>query len=196
MDVWTWMTELVTVYGYLGAFLVCTLGNISIFIPIPFAIIVYAFGSTLNPLLLGLVSGLGSTIGEMVSYFLGWGGRKMIESRYGSRLDAAKRLIDRYGALSVFLFALLPLPDDLLLIPLGMMRYDLKKTFIALLLGKTLMCIFLAYAGAFSFSYLRDVFAAGGVVGGVASVVMLVIIIIVMLRIDWAKMLEDKSVTD
>ena len=196
MDVWTWMTELVTVYGYLGAFLVCTLGNISIFIPIPFAIIVYAFGSTLNPLLLGLVSGLGSTIGEMVSYFLGWGGRRMIESRYGSRLDAAKRLIDRYGALSVFLFALLPLPDDLLLIPLGMMRYDLKKTFIALLLGKTLMCIFLAYAGAFSFSYLRDVFAAGGVVGGVASVVMLVIIIIVMLRIDWAKMLEDKSVTD
>jgi membrane protein DedA with SNARE-associated domain len=190
------MTELVTVYGYLGAFLVCTLGNISIFIPIPFAIIVYAFGSTLNPLLLGLVSGLGSTIGEMVSYFLGWGGRKMIESRYGSRLDAAKRLIDRYGALSVFLFALLPLPDDLLLIPLGMMRYDLKKTFVAMLLGKTLMCIFLAYAGAFSFSYLRDVFAAGGVVGGVASVVMLAIIIIVMLRIDWAKMLEDKSVTD
>ena len=196
MDVWTWMTELVTVYGYLGAFLVCTLGNISIFIPIPFAIIVYAFGSTLNPLLLGLVSGLGSTIGEMVSYFLGWGGRRMIESRYGSRLDAAKRLIDRYGALSVFLFALLPLPDDLLLIPLGMMRYDFKKTFVAMLLGKTLMCIFLAYAGAFSFSYLRDVFAAGGVVGGVASVVMLAIIIIVMLRIDWAKMLEDKSVTD
>ena len=196
MDIWTWMTELVTVYGYLGAFLVCTLGNISIFIPIPFAVVVYAFGSTLNPLLLGLVSGLGSTIGEMVSYFLGWGGRKMIESRYGSRLDAAKRLIDRYGALSVFLFALLPLPDDLLLIPLGMMRYDLKKTFVAMLLGKTLMCIFLAYAGAFSFSYLRDVFAAGGVVGGVASVVMLAIIIIVMLRIDWAKMLEDKSVTD
>ena len=190
------MTELVTVYGYLGAFLVCTLGNISIFIPIPFAVVVYAFGSTLNPLLLGLVSGLGSTIGEMVSYFLGWGGRRMIESRYGSRLDAAKRLIDRYGALSVFLFALLPLPDDLLLIPLGMMRYDFKKTFVAMLLGKTLMCIFLAYAGAFSFSYLRDVFAAGGVVGGVASVVMLVIIIIVMLRIDWAKMLEDKSVTD
>ena len=189
------MMELVTVYGYLGAFLVCTLGNISIFIPIPFALIVYAFGSTLNPLLLGLVSGLGSAIGEMTSYFIGWGGRKMIESRYGSRLDAAKRLIGRYGALSVFLIALLPVPDDLLLIPLGMMRYDFKKTFIAMLLGKTLMCIFLAYAGAFSFSYMRDVFAAGGVVGGVASVVILAIIIIVMLKIDWAKMLEDKSVT-
>jgi len=195
LDVWTWMMELVTVYGYVGAFLVCILGNISIFIPIPFALIVYAFGSTLNPLLLGIVSGLGSTIGEMVSYFLGWGGRKIIESRYGSRLDAVKKLVGRYGALSVFLIALLPVPDDLLLIPLGMMKYDIKKTFIAMLLGKTLMCISLAYAGAFSFSYLRDVFAAGGVVGEVASVVLLVVVIIVMLKIDWAKMLEDKSVT-
>jgi uncharacterized membrane protein YdjX (TVP38/TMEM64 family) len=189
------MTELVTVYGYLGAFVVCALGNLSIFIPIPFALIVYAFGSTLNPLLLGLVSGLGSTIGEMVSYLLGWGGRKMIESRYGARLDAMKKLIGRYGALSIFLIALLPVPDDLLLIPLGMIKYDIKKTFIAMLLGKTLMCISLAYAGAFSFSYLRDVFAAGGVVGGVASVVLLVVIIIVMLKIDWTKILGNKSVT-
>jgi membrane protein DedA with SNARE-associated domain len=189
------MMELVTVYGYVGAFLVCILGNISIFIPIPFALIVYAFGSTLNPLLLGLVSGLGSTIGEMVSYLLGWGGRKIIETRYGSRLDAVKKLIGRYGVLSVFLIALLPVPDDLLLIPLGMMKYDFKKTFIALLLGKTLMGVSLAYAGAFGFSYLRDVFAAGGVVEGVASVVLLVVVIIVMLKIDWAKMLGDKSVT-
>jgi len=189
------MTELVTVYGYLGAFVVCILGNFSIFIPIPFTLIVYAFGSTLNPLLLGLVSGLGSTLGEMVSYLLGWGGRKMIESKYGARLDAVKKLIGRYGALSIFLIALLPVPDDLLLIPLGMMKYDIKKTFIAMLLGKTLMCISLAYAGAFSLNYLRDVFTAGGVVGGVASVILLAIVIIVMLKIDWAKMLENKNVT-
>ena len=192
MDVWTWMAELVTVYGYLGAFVVCTISNFSIFIPIPFAFIVYAFGSTLNPLLLGIVSGLGSTIGEMVSYILGRGGRKIIEGKYGSRLDAVEKLIDRYGTLSIFIFALLPLPDDLLLIPLGMMKYDIKKTFIVMLLGKTLICIFLAYAGAFSFSYLRDLFIAGGAVGGMASIVLLVIVIIVMIRIDWAKVLEDR----
>jgi len=192
LDIWTWMIELVTIYGYLGAFVVCVLGNFSIIIPIPFALVVYAFGATLNPLLLGLVSGLGSTVGEMFSYFLGWGGRKVIESRYGSRLDAVEKLIDRYGALTVFLVALLPMPDDLLLIPLGMMKYDIKKTFIAMLLGKTLMCTLLAYAGAFSFSYMRDVFASGGVVGGVASLILLVVIIIAMIKIDWAKILDDK----
>jgi membrane protein DedA with SNARE-associated domain len=76
-----------------------------------------------------------------------------------------------------------------------MMKYDIKKTFIAMLLGKTIMCILLAYAGAFSFSYLRDIFASGGVVGGIASAVLLAIIIIAMLKIDWAKMLENKSIT-
>ena len=192
MDVWAWMTELVSIYGYLGAFVVCIIGNVSVFIPIPFALIVYAFGATLNPLLLGLVCGLGSTIGEMVSYVLGWGGRKVIESRYGSRLDAVEKLIERYGALSVFLFALLPLPDDLLLIPLGMMKYDVRKTFIAMLLGKTIMCLSLAYAGAFSFNYLKDVFAGGGMFSGVISVILLVAIIVAMLKIDWVKMLEEK----
>jgi len=186
------MTELVSIYGYLGAFVVCIIGNVSVFIPIPFALIVYAFGATLNPLLLGLVCGLGSTIGEMVSYVLGWGGRKVIESRYGSRLDAVEKLIERYGALSVFLFALLPLPDDLLLIPLGMMKYDVRKTFIAMLLGKTIMCLSLAYAGAFSFNYLKDVFAGGGMFSGVISVILLVAIIVAMLKIDWVKMLEEK----
>lgn len=186
------MTELVSIYGYLGAFVVCVIGNVSVFIPIPFALIVYAFGATLNPLLLGFVCGLGSTIGEMVSYFLGWGGRKVIEGRYGSRLDAVEKLIERYGALSVFLFALLPLPDDLLLIPLGMMKYDVRKTFIAMLLGKTIMCLSLAYAGAFSFNYLKDVFAGGGMFSGVISVILLIAIIIAMLKIDWVKMLEEK----
>jgi membrane protein YqaA with SNARE-associated domain len=123
----------------------------------PFALLVYAFGSTLNPLLLGLVSGLGSTLGEMFSYFLGWGGRKVIEGRYGSRLDAVEKLIDRYGALTVFLVAILPLPDDLLLIPLGMIS-DIKKTF-SDVVGKTLMCT--PSVAGFSFSYLRDVFASG-----------------------------------
>ncbi len=192
MDVWAWMTELVSIYGYLGAFVVCIIGNVSVFIPIPFALMVYAFGATLNPLLLGLVCGLGSTIGEMVSYVLGWGGRKVIEGRYGSRLDAVEKLIERYGAFSVFLFALLPLPDDLLLIPLGMMKYDVRKTFIAMLLGKTIMCSSLAYAGAFSFNYLKDVFAGGGMFSGVISVILLVAIIIAMLKIDWVKILEEK----
>jgi uncharacterized membrane protein YdjX (TVP38/TMEM64 family) len=65
------MNELVASYGYAGAFAVCLVGNVSIVLPVPFALVVYAFGSVLDPLVLGVVAGVGSTIGEMSSYCLG-----------------------------------------------------------------------------------------------------------------------------
>lgn len=193
MDIWIWMNELVFAYGYLGAFIVCIIGNVSIILPVPFALVVYAFGSTLNPLLLGIVAGIGSTIGEMSAYALGRGGRRVIESRYGGRLDTVKKLVEKHGMLVIFLVALLPVPDDLLLIPLGMMKYPVKKLLFAMLLGKTGMCLFLAYAGAYSLSYFRDLYAAGGEIGVIATIVLLAVIIIALLKFDWTRFLDKPS---
>jgi membrane protein DedA with SNARE-associated domain len=184
------MGEMVATYGYAGAFLISIFGNFTIFFPVPFTITIYAFGVTLNPLLLGLACGLGSTIGEFSAYLVGMGGRKVIEGRYGERLENARLLIERYGMAIIFLFALLPLPDDVILIPLGMMRYDLKKALIAAFLGKVAMCTIVAYAGRFSYTFVRDLFESGGIVGGIGSVVLLAIIIIAMMRIDWTRFIE------
>jgi membrane protein YqaA with SNARE-associated domain len=190
VDIWGWMGEMVATYGYAGAFLISIFGNFTIFFPVPFTITIYAFGATLNPLLLGLTCGLGSTIGEFSAYLVGMGGRKVIEGRYGERLENAKLLIERYGMAIIFLFALLPLPDDVILIPLGMMRYDLKKALVAAFLGKVAMCTIVAYAGRFSYTFVRDIFESGGIVGGIGSVVLLAIIMIAIIRIDWTRFIE------
>ena len=192
MDIWVWMTELVTAYGYLGAFIVCIVGNVSIILPVPFALVVYAFGATLNPLILGIVAGVGSTIGEMSAYLVGRGGRKVIEDRYGNRLDAVRMLIERHGMIVIILVALLPIPDDLLLIPLGMMNYPVKKLLAAMLIGKTGMCLFLAYAGAYSLTYFKDLFASGGDLGLVATLILLAVIIVALLKYDWAKLIDKQ----
>ncbi len=199
MDVWGWMADLVTNYGYAGAFLISIFGNFTIFFPVPFTITIYAFGATLNPLLLGLVCGIGSTIGEASAYLVGVGGRKVIEGRFEERLESAKRLIQRYGATIIFIFALLPLPDDVILIPLGVLRYDLKKALGAMFLGKTIMLTFVAYAGRYSYTFVKDIFESGGVFGGVASVALLVILLVAMMKIDWTRFIDDsdlKTVTD
>ena len=190
MDLWSWMGTLVQNYGYLGAFILSLFGNFTIFFPVPFAITIYAFGATLNPIILGVVCGVGSTIGEASAYLVGMGGRKVIEGRYGERLENAKRLIQRYGMAAVFVFALLPLPDDLLLIPLGMLRYDLRKVLLACFFGKVGMCLAIAFAGRFSFVLVRDIFESAGILGGVASVVILGIIIVALLLIDWSKFVD------
>jgi membrane protein YqaA with SNARE-associated domain len=193
------MADLVTNYGYAGAFLISIFGNFTIFFPVPFTITIYAFGATLNPLLLGLVCGIGSTIGEASAYLVGVGGRKVIEGRFEERLESAKRLIERYGATIIFIFALLPLPDDVILIPLGVLRYDLKKALGAMFLGKTIMLTFVAYAGRYSYTFVKDIFESGGVLGGIASVALLVIILVAMMKIDWTRFIDDsdlKTVTD
>jgi len=192
-DIWAWMGNLVASYGYAGAFLVSIFGNFTVFFPVPFVVTIYAFGATLNPLLLGLVCGVGSAVGEFSAYLIGRGGRKIIDDRYGERLESAKLLVQEYGMAVIFVFAVLPLPDDLILIPLGMLRYSLKKAMIAMFLGKIIMCVAVAYAGRYSYAIIRDVFASSGVVGGLASTLLLAIIVYAMIKIDWAKYIDVKK---
>lgn len=191
-DIWAWMGNLVASYGYAGAFLISLFGNFTVFFPVPFVLTIYAFGATLNPLLLGLVCGLGSTVGEFSAYLIGRGGRKIIDDRYGDRLESAKLLVQEYGMAVIFVFAVLPLPDDLILIPLGMLRYSLKKAMTAMLLGKTIMCVAVAYAGRYSYAIIRDIFVSSGVVGGLASTLLLAVIVYAMIKIDWAKYIDVK----
>ena len=196
MSIWGWMEGLVYSYGYTGAFVVSIFGNFTLFLPIPYALTIYAFGATLDPLLLGVVCGLGSTIGEFSAYLIGRGGRELIEKNYGRRLEGAKTLILRHGMLAIFLFALTPLPDDLILIPLGMLKYSLRKALAAAFLGKVMMCVAIAYAGRFSFVLVRDIFKSGGIWGGIISLVLLVLLIVAMIKIDWTRFIGNAAVEE
>jgi membrane protein DedA with SNARE-associated domain len=100
------------------------------------------------------------------------------------------KLFDRYGPVTIFLFALTPLPDDLLFIPLGVMRYPFLKAFIPSLLGKTLMTFILAYSGQQSIDLIINVFGESGWIGTVITVALLVVIIVAMIKIDWEKLFE------
>ena len=193
MDIWAWMNQTVYSYGYAGAFVISIFGNFTVFFPVPYVLTIYAFGATLNPILLGLVCGAGSTLGEFSAYLIGRGGRRVIDERYGERLETAKLLVQRYGMAIIFLFAVLPLPDDLILIPLGMLRYSLKKAMTAMFVGKTIMCTAVAYAGRYSYSFIKDVFASSGLLGGVASTVLLALIVVALLKVDWTKYIDAKT---
>jgi len=196
VDIWGWMSGMVQSYGYAGAFLISIVGNFTIFLPVPYALTIYAFGATLNPLLLGIVCGLGSTVGEFSAYLVGWGGRRVVEERYGQRLESAKLLVQTYGMLVIFLFCALPLPTDLILIPLGMLKYDLRKAMVAAFLGKTVMLVTVAYAGRYSFAFVRDLFEVGGVWVGVVTVIMLAVILVAMIRIDWTRFIKVPPTED
>ena len=135
-------------WGYLGIFLVSFIGNASIILPVPSFLAVFAAGSLLNPWLVGLAAGAGAALGELTGYVLGMGGRKALESRYRKYMERLKKVMERYGMFPIIvLFAATPLPDDLVGILAGMIRYDLRKFLLAALIGKVVMNTGLAWAG-------------------------------------------------
>ena len=104
------------------------------------------------------------------------------------------RIFDHYGPITIFLFALTPLPDDLLFIPLGILRYKFIKAFIPCILGKTLMCAILAYGGQMFGNILSIVFGKSTpemeLLISIITAIALVFIVVAMLKIDWEKVFE------
>jgi membrane protein DedA with SNARE-associated domain len=170
--------------GYPGVFLLSLAGSAIPFLPLPYLFIVVILSGVLDPFLLGLVSGLGGAIGKITSYLLGRLGYRFLGQERRRSMDALNRLIGRYGAIGVFIFALTPLPDDVYYIPIGMTRYSFAKFMLYSAAGKILLAILVAYLGR-TYMEVLDMLLNGGPGATIISIVVLVVITIIILRVDW-----------
>jgi membrane protein YqaA with SNARE-associated domain len=196
-DLVTWMLNLSTQYGYFGIFLISLIGAMSIFFPIPYTVVIFTLGgaSSLDPILIALVAGFGSAIGEFSGYLLGLGGRKAIGEKYKRKMDILVKVFNKYGSIVIFVFALTPLPDDLIFIPLGVMRYSLLRAFIPALIGKIAINLIVVYSGRLSIGLIRSIFGVdsdwvSAVIGMVLALVLLGVVLVIMFKVDWESRLE------
>ncbi len=184
-----WMENFAYQYGYFGIFLISLLGASSIIFPIPYTVIIFALGNTFEPLWIAVAAGLGAAIGEILGYLIGVGGGKFISEKYQGKMESVTKVIERYGWIYIFVFALTPLPDDLLFIPLGVMRYGLLRAFVPALIGKFLMSVIVAYSGRFSVQVIKEVFGIESswislTIGIILGLALLISIIILRSKID------------
>jgi len=140
-------------YGYAGAFVISALTSASIIIPVPGFVVIATLGAILDPLWVGVVSGLGATLGEMTGYLLGYGGRLGVEQ---SRLYA--RMVGwmgKWGGLTIFFLALIPNPAfDVAGATAGLSRYPVWKFVLFAAAGEIPKHIFFAHSGAWGIKYL------------------------------------------
>ena len=189
-DFLDWMETFAIQYGYFGVFFISLVGSLSIIIPVPYTLVIYVMGTVLDPILVAIASGFGSAVGEFSGYALGYYGRAVISEERQRKMDFMVKVFDRYGFFAIFFFALTPLPDDLLFIPLGIMRYKFVKAFIPSLLGKLLMSFILAYSGHLSIGFISDLLGEGGLIGAIVTLILMIVIIVAILKIDWEKVFE------
>lgn len=130
-------------YGYLGAFLISLIGNATILLPIAVVPVLCAIGVALypvtglaGPILVGLAGGTGAGIGEIAGYMVGYSGRGVIGNRrMYSRLVGWMK---RWGALAIFVGALVPFFFDIVGMAAGALRFPLWKYILACWLGRSL----------------------------------------------------------
>lgn len=129
------------------AFLISIIGNSSVMIIIPYVFVIY-YLSIDNPsewVWIALLSGVGAALGEIISYYIGRliGSAKSVrESEVGEKFHRMRLQFERNPRvvpLIVFLFAASPLPDDMILVPMGLMKYPYYKTILPCVIGKTIL---------------------------------------------------------
>lgn len=167
------------------------IGASSIIIPIPYTIIIFLIATKYDPILLAIAGGTGAALGEFTGYLLGFYGQKVLSEERRRKMEFMVKLFGRYGPLAVFIFALTPLPDDLLFIPLGILRYKFIKAFIPAIIGKMLMVYLLAYFGRIGAEVILLIFGEGNMwVGMIITAVLLAIILVILFRINWEKVFQ------
>jgi len=162
------LTQALIGLGYLGAFLSGLLGTSSLMISIfPPQVVAFLMGAPalgFNPMLIGILAGLGAGIGQYFHYYVGAGGRFLLSEKRRASMEKWKARLDKYGVILIFLFAVTPLtPDDLLWIPLGMMKYPKVKALASAIVGKTVMLVICAYGGYYSIDLIQKYLVEMGV---------------------------------
>lgn len=136
-------------YGYWGIFALNIIGSATIVLPAPALGMVFMVAGlqALNPFWIGLAAGAGATIGELTGYGAGFSGSGIIEN--AKMYERLHQLTQRYGMLTIFILAIIPLPlFDLAGIAAGALRIPLYKFLFATLCGKLIKMWFAAYLGA------------------------------------------------
>jgi len=134
-------------YGYLGAFLVSLVCNATVILPAGNILILSVLGAILpSATVVGLVGGVGAAIGEITGYMAGYSGRGLAQrSKMYNRVEGWMR---RWGTLTIFIMSVVPFIFDLAGIAAGVLRFPFWKFFLLCWLGRTLLYIGAALAGA------------------------------------------------
>jgi membrane protein YqaA with SNARE-associated domain len=182
--------------------LVCFLGALIPF-PIPYALPISLFSAVWIKaygmpawgliLLLVFIATIANTIGDLVDYFIGEGANYVMSKDDPEVQNKWARIIlSRPKAIPgvIMVFALTPLPDVLLMVPLGMVKYDIKKTVFYMFIGRFIMLLIFALAGVFT---IELVYAEGSGESGTEWILGVVLLYLMWLLIAVMAKLAPKA---
>ena len=133
-------------YGYAAVFLVGLISNATLILPVPGLAVTSVMGGVFNPWIVGLVGGVGQAFGELTGYMAGYSGQTLVSGN--PTYDRLMHWMQRYGALTIFVLAIIPNPVfDLGGIAAGTLRFPVWKFLVVCAAGKVIKNVGFALVG-------------------------------------------------
>ena len=141
--------------GYPGVFFLSLLASGGMVFPIPsLAATCGAAGLDLNLIIVGVLAGLGETLGELVGYSIGFGGQSVVQRR--RIYKRARTWMIRWGIGVLLILSIIPNPIfDFVGIAAGALRYPMKRFLITVWVGKTLKGLIIAHGCFWIVEWIR-----------------------------------------
>ncbi len=129
--------------GYLLAFLVSFFGGFSAAGSVSFiSLLITLVAGGMNPVILGLISGISLAIGDSIMFLAGSKGRELVSDKWDKRIENVAKFIKKrkwletlVPLLAYLYMGFVPLPNDVLLLFLAAIKYPKKRMAVIIILG-------------------------------------------------------------
>jgi len=135
-------------------------------------------------LLIALAAALAKGIHYMITFFVSG----HLNEKNRARLDIEAKKVRRWAFLLLFLAAATPIPDEPVVIPLGLMKYSPTKFFLSYFLCKITITIAGAFLGGWVEANFSGLLSPLEMV--IISIALTILITVIMLKVDVGKQVD------
>ncbi|MGY5863083.1 MAG: VTT domain-containing protein [Candidatus Thorarchaeota archaeon] len=157
-DIFLIITQMIE-QGYLGLFIICFAINMIPFLS-PSNMILAGAAAILVPELgwvqIGLIVAVTATLAKFIHYTVVRGSRVVLSQDRLEMLESEKNRVEKWGALALFIAAASPVPDDPLIVYVGLTKYNSIKFTITYFIGKVIVTLAGAFIGFETANYFES----------------------------------------
>lgn len=139
-----------------------------------------------DPFTLGFLVAFGSACAKGIHYLVTFFVSKRLNEKWRKRLDAERLKVKKWAFLLLFVAAATPIPDEPIVIPLGLMKYSPVKFFASYFLGKLTIGIAGAALGGWTEGVFSGIFSHEAMI--TLSIILTVVITVILLKVDVGKL--------
>jgi membrane protein DedA with SNARE-associated domain len=202
-------TEYVARYGLLGilviAFIAASAFSVTA-IPVPYWVLTFTLPSVLAgtygiwaPVWVGLFAAAGATLGQLITFIIGYGGRGLSEklsSRFSPALfEKAKVWMKRWGDWAVFFMSVTANPLHLpMTLAISSLRYPMYRFIIFGFIGQLIKSMVLSFSGYYSLTWILNILGFNDAVIIAFIIIAGVVILLALWQlIVWILETQDKN---